>query len=85
MKTFTYTINDPLGIHARPAGQIVNEAKKYESTIMLQFGEKNVNATRIMGVMGLGVKPGQSVTVTAEGSDEEAAIRSLQQFFEANL
>lgn len=85
MKSFTYTIMDSLGIHARPAGQIVNEAKKYSSTITIDTGEKKANAARLMAVMALGVKCDQSVTVTAEGDDEDAAIESMQQFFKANL
>ena len=85
MKSFMYTIIDPLGIHARPAGQIVNEAKKYSSTIMIDAGEKKANAARLIAVMALGVKCGQSITVTAEGDDEDAAIESMQKFFETNL
>ena len=85
MKSFTYTIIDSLGIHARPAGQIVNEAKKYSSSITIDAGEKKANATRLMAVMALGVKCGQSVTVTAEGDDEDVAIKTLQELFEANL
>lgn len=85
MKSFTYTIIDPMGIHARPAGQIVNEAKKYSSTITIDAGEKKANAARLMAVMALGVTNGQSITVSAEGDDEDAAIESMKQFFEANL
>ena len=85
MKSFTYTIIDPLGIHARPAGQIVNEAKKYSSTITIDTAEKKANAARLMAVMGLGVKSGDSVTVTAEGDDEDIAIENIQKFFEGNL
>lgn len=85
MKSFTYTIKDSLGIHARPAGQIVNEVKKYSSTVTVSAGEKKANATRIMALMALGVKCGQSITVTAEGDDEDAAIKALQEFIEANL
>ena len=85
MKSFTYTIIDPLGIHARPAGQIVNEAKKYSSTITIDTAEKKANAARLMAVMALGVKCGQSVTVTAEGDDEDIAIENIQKFFDGNL
>ena len=52
---------------------------------MIDTGEKKASATKLMAVMALGVKCGQSVTVTAEGEDEDAAIASMQQFFEANL
>lgn len=85
MKSFTHTINDPLGIHARPAGQIVNEARKYTSTITIDAGEKNANAARLMAVMALGIKCGQSVTVTADGKDEDAAINAMKEYFEKNL
>lgn len=85
MKSFTYTINDSLGIHARPAGQIVNEAKKFTSAITIDSGEKQANAARLMAVMSLGVKCGQKVTVSAEGDDEAAAIDAMQKYFEANL
>lgn len=85
MKSFTYTIKDSLGIHARPAGQVVNLAKQYSSTITIDGGEKQANATRLMAVMALGIKCGQNVTVTAEGDDEEAAIAAMQEFFEQNL
>ena len=53
MKSFTYTIIDSLGIHARPAGQIVAEAKKYSSSIMIDAGEKKASATKLMAVMVL--------------------------------
>lgn len=85
MKSFTYIIKDELGIHARPAGQVVSEAKKYNSIITIDAGEKKANATRLMAVMALGVKCGQTVTVTAEGADEDAAIEGIQQFFETTL
>ncbi len=85
MKSFTYTIKDELGIHARPAGQVVTEAKKYASTITISAGGKQANATRLMAVMALGVKCGQEVTVTVEGDDEETAVGVMQKFFEENL
>lgn len=85
MKSFKYTINDPLGIHARPAGQLVNEAKKFSSAITIDSGAKKANATRLMAVMSLGIKCGQEVTVTAEGDDEDTAIDAMQKYFEANL
>ena len=66
MKTFEYTIKDELGIHARPAGLLVKEAKKFESECTI-------------------TKDGDTVTVTAEGADEEAAAAALKEFFENNL
>ena len=85
MKEFTYTIKDEQGIHARPASILAKEAKKYESSITISKGEKTVDVTRLMAVMGMGIKCGDEVTVSAEGADEEKAIEALKQFFEANL
>ena len=85
MKTFEYTIKDELGIHARPAGLLVKEAKKYESECTITKDGKTKKLTQLMMLMSLGVKQGETVTVTAEGADEDAAIAGLKDFFEANL
>ena len=85
MKTFEYTIKDELGIHARPAGLLVKEAKKYESECTLTKDGNTKKLTQLMMLMSLGVKQGETVTVTAEGADEDAAIAGLKEFFEANL
>lgn len=85
MKTFEYTIKDALGIHARPAGLLVKEIKKYESTVMIGKNGKTVEGRKLMALMGLGVKCGETVTVTAEGADEEAAAAALEAFLAENL
>ena len=85
MKTFEYTIKDELGIHARPAGLLVKEAKKYESECTITKDGKTKKLTQLIMLMSLGVKQGETVTVTAEGADEDAAIAGLKEFFEANL
>ena len=85
MKTFEYTIKDELGIHARPAGLLVKEAKKYESECTITKDGKTKKLTQLMMLMSLGVKQGETVTGTAEGADEDAAIAGLKEFFEANL
>ena len=85
MKTCEYTIKDELGIHARPAGLLVKEAKKYESECTITKDGKTKKLTQLMMLMSLGVKQGETVTVTAEGADEDAAIAGLKEFFEANL
>ena len=56
MKNFEYVIKDSVGIHARPAGMLVKEAKKYESGIVIGANGKSAEATKLMAVMGLGVK-----------------------------
>ncbi len=85
MKSFTYTITDEVGIHARPAGLLVKKAKEFDSTITIEKGGRSVNASKLMALMGLGVKCGETVTVTAEGSDEEKASSALEEFFKSNL
>lgn len=85
MKTFNYTIKDEVGIHARPAGLLAKKAKEFESTITIQKGEKSVNATKLMMLMGLGVKCGETVTITVEGADEEKAAVEMEIFFSENL
>ncbi|MGN0512435.1 MAG: HPr family phosphocarrier protein [Lachnospiraceae bacterium] len=85
MKSFTYEINDELGLHARPAGLLVKEAKKFESKITLTKGEKTVSATQLMMIMGMAVKKGAEVTVSADGADEDAAIEAMEKFFKENL
>ena len=85
MKTFSYEIKDEVGIHARPAGLLVKEAKKYESKIVLKKEGKSAEATKLMALMGLGVKCGQTVEVEITGQDEEAAYEGIKAFFEENL
>ena len=86
MKQFDYTIKDPIGIHARPAGLLVKEAKAFAGTVVtITKNGTTVTATQLMKLMGLGVKQGDVVTVQAEGANEEAAIAALSDFFNKNL
>lgn len=85
MKKFNYIIKDQLGIHARPAGLLVKVAANYSSSITIQKGEKNVDAKRLFALMSLGVKNADTITVTIEGEDEEAAYESMLHFMEDNL
>ena len=85
MKQFTYTISDPLGIHARPAGMLAKEAKKFASVCTITKGEQTKKLTQLMMLMSMGIKQGDAVTIQADGADEDAAIEALKAFFEANL
>ncbi len=85
MKTFNYTIQDTLGIHARPAGVLVKEVKKFESKITIEGNGKSADAGKLLAVMGMGIKQGTEITVKAEGADEDAAIAAMEEFFKANL
>lgn len=85
MKTFTYTIKDDLGIHARPAGLLVKTAKNFNSEITIAKDGKSVNALKLMALMGLGVKCWDTITVTVSGEDEESAASAMEEFFKSNL
>ncbi len=85
MKTFEYTIQDAMGIHARPAGLLTKEARKYKSTITLTKDGKEVNVLKLMALMGLGVKCGETVTVAIEGEDEDVCAPAIEEFFKANF
>ncbi|MBR3001614.1 MAG: HPr family phosphocarrier protein [Oscillospiraceae bacterium] len=86
MKEFEFVVTDPVGIHARPAGNLVRQLKKYEGTkISLTKGEKTVDGLRLMAVMGLGVRQGDTVKFTVEGGDEEAVAADLQAYLKENL
>ena len=86
MKEFTYTITDPVGIHARPAGLLVKAIKGLESTVTITKADgKSAGGTKLMALMGLGIKQGETVTVTVEGGNEDANAAAMEQFFKDNL
>ena len=86
MKKCAYTIQEANGVHARPAGLLVKAAKALDSTITLETAAgRSAAATRLMAVMGLGIKQGDTVTVTVEGGDEEASTAAMEKFFSENL
>ena len=86
MKQFEYTITDPLGIHARPAGMLAKTARKYGDTVVSVTKEGNTaKASQLMKIMGLCVKQGDVVVISAEGPSEDAAIEAMKEFFENNL
>ncbi len=86
MRQFTYTITDPVGIHARPAGILAKQAKGLDSTVTIAKADgRSATATKLMAMMGLGIKCGETVTVTVEGGNEEANAAAMEQFFKENL
>ena len=85
MRSFEYTITDEVGIHARPAGLLVKEAKSYDSAIKVTKDGKSAEAKKLMTLMGLGVKKGDTVTVSIEGGDEDAVAAKMEEFFRNNL
>ena len=76
MKEFQYTVKDACGIHARPAGLLVKTVKGFASSVTLE---------KLMALMGMGVKQGETVTIKVEGDDEEAAAAAVQKFLTENV
>lgn len=86
MKRFEYTITDPVGIHARPAGLLVKEIKNFAGcTVTVTKGDKSVNALKLMALMGMGIKQGDTVTVSVEGENEESVAAAIETFFKGNF
>lgn len=85
MRTFNYTIKDELGIHARPAGLLAKMAKNLDSEITITKNEKTVSAVKIMALMGLGVKCGDTIIIGINGGNEEASEKIIKDFLETNL
>ena len=80
MKQFTYRIEDPNGMHARPAGMLANFAKKFVSDVRVRAGEKEANGKRLLSLMSLGAIHGTELTFVIVGEDEELAATELEQF-----
>lgn len=86
MKEFAYTVTDPVGIHARPAGLLVKAIKGLDSTVTIVRADgKSAGGAKLMALMGLGIKQGDTITVTVEGANEEAEAATLEKFFQDNL
>ena len=86
MKQFDYTIKDPLGIHARPAGMLAKLCKGFGDTVVTISKDGNtVKASQLMKVMSMGIKCGDQITVGVEGGNEAESVETLRKFFEENL
>lgn len=85
MKELIFVVNDPSGVHARPAGMLVKEAGKYSSSIKVECGEKTADAKKIFSLMGLAAKCGDTLRFILEGEDEDRAFKGLKTFLENNL
>ena len=83
MEKYSFVVADPVGLHARPATILVNQASKFTSNIKLTYNGKEVNLKSIMGVMSLGVPTQSEITITCTGDDEEAAIVAIEEALRA--
>ena len=74
------TIRNSMDMEMRPIAHLVQEASQYKSRIFIEMDDKKINAKSIMGMMTLGLNVGESVTICAEGTDEEAAIEGIEKY-----
>ena len=85
MKTFTYTLTHPNGLHGRPAMELADFARTLDSAVTVRKGERSAPADHLMALMLLGVAQGDTVIVTVEGGEEANNLEALEGFFQSNL
>ena len=79
------TINNNIGLHARPATFFVQKANSYKGSIWVEKGDRRVNAKSLLGVLSLGIGKGTTVTLISDGIDEEEAISGLAELIQSGL
>ena len=70
-------LNNPTGLHLRPAGILCNEAVKYKSRVYFKYGDNEANAKSVLSVLGACIKSGTELEFTFDGEDEEEAMRGV--------
>ena len=81
----TVTISNRAGIHARPAAVLVQAAKDFKANIYFEKGNEKINAKSIMGILTLAAVYGAKLKITAEGEDEEQAVKTIARLFESKF
>ncbi len=79
------TINNQVGLHARPATFFIQKANEFKSSIWIEKDERRVNAKSLLGVLSLGIVKGTSVNIIADGSDEEEAVDTLAELIDTGF
>ncbi len=77
MKSRDVVITNASGLHARPATFFIQKANTYKSTIWVEKDDRKVNAKSLLGVLSLGIAKGMTITLIADGQDEESALVGL--------
>ena len=85
MVKFTFKVKDEMGMHARPAGELVREATKCSSQVTIKKGEKTGNAKRIFNVMALSIKAEEEVEIIVEGEKEQEEAAALEAYIKENI
>ena len=71
------SINNQVGLHARPATFFIQKANEFKASIWVEKEERRVNAKSLLGVLSLGIVGGTSIRILADGVDEEQAVNGL--------
>ena len=71
------TVENQVGLHARPATFFIQKANEYKSSIWVKKEERRVNAKSLLGVLSLGIVGGTTIRIIADGTDEQAAVDGL--------
>jgi phosphocarrier protein len=79
------TINNAIGLHARPATFFIQKANGYKSSVWVEKGDRKVNAKSLLGVLSLGIAQGMTINLIADGVDEEEALAGLQQLIHSDF
>lgn len=82
MYTKEITVNNEVGLHARPATYFIQKANEFKSGIWVEKEERRVNAKSLLGVLSLGIMQGTVITLIADGADEQDAVDSLSALIE---
>lgn len=85
MKEMKHIIQDELGIHARPASLLVKVSREFQCKVTISKDGNSADAKSILRIMGLGVKKGDEITMTFNGSDEAEALTTIKVFLETNI
>lgn len=77
MFTQEVTVNNEVGLHARPATYFIQKANEFKSSIWVEVEDRKINAKSLLGVLSMGITKGTRVSIIAEGPDEEEAVKAL--------
>lgn len=85
MLSKTITVQNQVGLHARPATFFIQKANEFKSSIWVEKEERKVNAKSLLGVLSLGITKGTAITIITDGTDEEEALSALETLVDSNF
>ncbi len=85
MLTFSHIVQAEHGLHARPAGKLIQKVKAFDASVKIKGKDKETDATKLIGLMGMGIKKGDGLTFIIEGAQEQEAFQALKEFCEREL